>query len=81
MLIANTLKGNLNSQQYTNTSWLVTTIKATLKIPIHKYEKPIFSLKITHEAAVRNIKTLASFKGYLCPAIAAHKETPVNYGL
>ena len=30
VLIANTLKGKLNSQQYTNPSWLVTMIKATL---------------------------------------------------
>ena len=34
MLIENTLKGKLNSQQSTNASWLVITIKATLKIPI-----------------------------------------------
>ena len=34
MLIANTLKGKLNSQQTTNASWLVTTIKAILKTPI-----------------------------------------------
>ena len=54
MLIANTLKFKLNSQQYTNASWLVTTIKSTLKPPIQKVEKPIFSFKRTHEAAVRN---------------------------
>ena len=34
VLIANTLKGKLNSQQLTNASWLVTTIKATLKTPM-----------------------------------------------
>ena len=34
MLIANILKVNLNSQHLTNVSWIVTTIKATLKIPI-----------------------------------------------
>ena len=79
MLIANTLKGKLNSQQYTNESWLVTTIKATLKIPIQKFEKPIFSFKKTHEAAVRNSKILAAFKGDLGAAIAAHKDSPVNY--
>ena len=41
ILTEKTLKGKLNSQQSKNTSWLVTTIKATLKIPIHKFEKPI----------------------------------------
>ena len=41
MLIANTLKSKLNSQQSTNKSWLVTMIKGTLKIPIQKFEKPI----------------------------------------
>ena len=56
MLIANTLKVKLNSQQSTNPSWLVTTIKATLKTPINKFEKPIFSFKRTHEVAVRNRK-------------------------
>ena len=80
MLIANTLKGELNSQQSTNASWLVTTIKATLKIPIQKFEKPIFSFKRTHEAAVRNSKIMAAFKGDLGAAIAAHKESPINYG-
>ena len=80
MLIANTLKGKLNSQQSTNASLLVTTIKATLKIPIQKFEKPIFSFKRTHEAAVRNSKILAAFKGDLGAAIAAHKDSPVNYG-
>ena len=34
ILVANTLKGKLSSQQSTNASWIVTTIKATLKIPI-----------------------------------------------
>ena len=79
MLIANTLKVKLNSQQSTNASWVVTTIKATLKIPIQKFEKPIFSFKRTHEAAVRNIKILSAFKGDLGAAIAAHKDSPVNY--
>ena len=79
MLIAKTLEGKLNSPQSTNALWLVTTIKATLKIPIQKFEKPIFSFKRTHEAAVRNRKTLASFKGDLGAAIAAHKDIPVNY--
>ena len=48
MLIANTLKGRLNSQHSTNVSWLVNTIKATLKITIQKFENPIFSFKRTH---------------------------------
>ena len=64
----------------TNASWLVTTIKATLKIPIQKLEKPIFSFKRTHEAVVRNIKILVVFKGDLGAAIAAHKDRPFNYG-
>ena len=80
MLIANTLKVKLNSQQSTNASWLVTTIKSTLKIPIQKFGKPIFSFKRTHEAAVRNSKIMAAFKGDLGAAIAAHKDSPVNYG-
>ena len=58
MLISNTIKGKLNIQQSTNASWLVTTIKATLKIPIQKFENPIFLFKRTHEAAVRNSKIL-----------------------
>ena len=42
ILIANTLKGKLNNKQLTNASWLVPKIKATLKILIKKFEKPIF---------------------------------------
>ena len=45
MLIANTLKSNLNSQQSKNASWLVTTIKATLKIPIQKFTKTHFLIQ------------------------------------
>ena len=45
MLIANTLKGKLNSQQSTNASWLVTTIKATMKIPIQKFTKTHFLIQ------------------------------------
>ena len=80
MLIANTLKGKLISQQSTNASWIVTTIKATLKIRLHKFEKPLFSFKRTHEAAVRNSKIMVAFMGDLGAAIAAHKDSPVNYG-
>ena len=67
MIIANTLKVKLNSQQ---------SIKATLKTQIQKFEKPIFLFRRTHEAAVRNIKILAAFKGDLGAAIAAQKDSP-----
>ena len=80
MLVANTLKGKLKSQHLTNTSWLVTMIKAILRTLIQKFEKPIFSFRITHEAAVSNSKILASFNSDLGAAIGAHKEIPVNYG-
>ena len=80
MLIANTLKGKLNSQQSTNTSWLVTTIKATLRTPIQQFENTIFLFRRTCEAAVRNGKILTAFKGKLGSAILAHKDSPVNYG-
>ena len=63
ILISDILKGKLNSQQSTNASWIVTMIKSTLKISIHKFESTIFSFKRTDEAAVRNIKILAAFKG------------------
>ena len=62
MLIPNTLKVNLNSQKTTNASWVVTTIKAILKMPIQKFEKPILSFSRTHESAVRNSKILAAIK-------------------
>ena len=65
MLKANTLKGNLNSKISINPSWLVTMIKATLKTPINKFEKPIFLFRRTHEVAFRNRKILAAFKGNL----------------
>ena len=66
MLISNTLKGKLNSQQTTKASWLVTTIKAILKTPIQKFVNTIFSFRRKHEAAVRNSKILVTSKGDLC---------------
>ena len=60
--------------------WLVTTIKAILKTPIQKPEKPIFSFRRTHEAAVRYRKILAAFKGDLGAAIVSQKDSPINYG-
>ena len=80
MPIANTIKCKLNSQQLMIASWLVTTIKAIPKTPIQKFEKPIFLFSRTHEAAVRNSKILAEFKGDLGAAIAAQKCSPVKYG-
>ena len=79
MLIENTIKGKLNSQQKTNTSWLVKKSKAILKTPTQKSENPIFLFRRKHEAAVRNSKILAAFKGDLCVEIAAHKDSPVKY--
>ena len=78
MIIENTLKGNLNSQQKTNTSWIVTKIKTILKTPIQKFEKTIFSFRRTHEAAARNSQILLTFKGELCEAISAQKDSPVK---
>ena len=80
MIIENTLKRKLDSQQKTNTSWIVTKTKTILKTLIQKFEKNIFSFRRTHEAAVRNSKILATFKGDLGAEIAAQKGRPVNYG-
>ena len=62
VLIANTLKVNLNSQKTTNSLWIVTMIKSILNTPIHRLEQPILSFSITYEAAVRNSKILAAIK-------------------
>ena len=40
MIIANTLKGKLNSLQSTNASWIVTTIKAKLKYQFRNSKRP-----------------------------------------
>ena len=80
MHIANTLKVKLNSQQKTNASWLVTEVKAILKMPIQKFEKPIFLFRRTYCVSVRNIKIIAVFNGDLGAAIAAQKDRPLNYG-
>ena len=79
MLIANTLKCKLNSQQSTKASWLVTKIKAIPKKPIQRSEEPIFLLRRTHETEVRNRKILTEFRGNLCTTIAAQKDSAVNY--
>ena len=63
-----------------NASWLVTTIKAILKTPIQKFEKPTFSFRIAHEAAVSNSKILVLFNGYLGAAIEAQKVSPLKHG-
>ena len=42
MHISHTIKGKLKIQQKTNTSLLVSTIKAIIKTPIKKLENPIF---------------------------------------
>ena len=76
----NTLKHNLKSQQTTKASWLIARIKAILKTPIQKSEKPIFSFRITHEAVFRDSKILAEFKDDLGAEIAAQKDIPLNYG-
>ena len=81
ILIANTLKVKLGSQQKTNTLWIVTTIKEKLKTPIQKFKNPIFSFRRTHEAAVKNSKILAASKGDLGTAILAQKDSPVKYVL
>ena len=62
ILIANNLKVKLNNQKTTNASWILTTIKAILKTPIQKFEKPILSFRRTHRAAVRNRKIRAAIK-------------------
>ena len=80
MLIANTLKSKLKNQQNTNALCLVTTFKAIQKTPICLLENPILLFRRTHEAAIRNSKTLAAFKGDLGAAIVAQKDSPVNYG-
>ena len=78
IIIENTIKINLKSQQSTNASWLVTTIKSILKTPIQKFENTIFLFRRTHEASVRNRKTIAAFKGDLGAEITAQKDISVN---
>ena len=63
VIIANTLNGKLNIQQTTNVSWLVTKMKAILKTPIKKFEKPILLFRRTHEAAARNSKNTRGNQG------------------
>ena len=71
MYLSNIIKGNIDRQQNTNTSWLATTIKEIMKTPIKIMDKRIFSFKRTNKAASSNIKILAKFNGNLGPAIAA----------
>ena len=79
MLIANTLKYKMKSQQTTNALWPVTTIKAILNTPIQKFVNPILLFRITHKSAFRNRKIIAAFKGDLGAAIWTQKDFPVNY--
>ena len=81
MNTTNTQKGNLDSPQKTNASWLVIRTKAILDMPPKKPEKPIFLLSRTHEAEVRKRKILKTLNGDLGVAIASQKDFPVKYGL
>ena len=56
MLIENNLKCKPSSKQPTDASWLVTMIKAILKTPIQKSEKPILLFRRTHTIAFNNRK-------------------------
>ena len=80
MHIANTLKVNLNSQQKTTTSWLVTTIKAILNAPIQKLENPISHSGEQTRQQSGMAKILVTFNGDLGVAIAAQKDILLNYG-
>ena len=62
MLIENSLKDKLNIQQKTNTSWMVTTIKAILKTPIKESEKPIFSFRTGMETKMTRGLRYLSFR-------------------
>ena len=75
MLIANTLKYKLKSQQSKNASWLVTMIKLIPKTPNQKIEKPNFSFRRTHEVEVRTSKIISAFKGDLGAAITAKRTS------
>ena len=78
MLISNNLIDKLDSQQATNASWLVSTIKAILQTTIQKFEELIFLFSTTHEAAFNNSKVLVVFKGDLGAAIEEQKDRLVN---
>ena len=80
MHLSNILNGKLNRKKKTKSSWLVTTIKQILKMPIQKFDKSIFWFKIKNKAAARNRKLLAAFNGYLGAEIKAQKGSPLNYG-
>ena len=62
MIISNTLTVKLNIQKTMNALWLVTTIKAILKMSIQEFDNPIFLFRRTHETAVRINKILAEIK-------------------
>ena len=55
-------------------------MKAILKTPIQKLDKPIFSFRRTNEAAYMNSKILAAFNDNLGKAIAAQNDSPLYYG-
>ena len=59
--MSNKPKGKLDQIQISNISWLVTTIKKILRIPI-KYIRPlVFSFKRTLGAAQHKINILSYF--------------------
>ena len=62
ILIANTLKVNLNVHKTKNALWIVTTIKVIPKTPTQKFENPIFLFRRTYKAAFRSRKKLAAIK-------------------
>ena len=78
--MAEIIKIMLYRKQNSNATWPVTTIKRLIIKPANKLGKPVFSFKLTQEAAQNNSQILATFKGNLGAAIEAQKGIPLDYG-
>ena len=75
-----TIKVNLDNQKKLQTLWLVTTLKQLIRTSISKLRPPLFSFKLTKEAALQNRKILANFNGDLVDTMEISKGSPLDYG-
>ena len=78
--MAKFLQGKIDQTQKSNTTWLVTTIYKLIIEPVKELGLPVFSFKITQEAARQNSKIVSAVNGNLGAAMGAQNVISLEHG-
>ena len=78
--MAKIIKCKLDRTQKSNSTWLVMTIKRLIIKPVNKFGPPVFSFKLTQEAARQSSQILTAFNVNLVASIESQKGSPMYYG-